>query len=73
MGQSNGNRVTLNVISGNGIGLLLNNASSLVQNNFIGTDVSGMVGVGNPIGAIVDGGSGSVFDTNYICASGAQA
>ncbi len=72
MEQSNGNRVTLNVISGNGIGLLLNNASSLVQNNFIGTDVSGMVGVGNLIGAIVDGGSGSVFDTNYICASGAQ-
>ena len=52
--------------------MMLSNASAEADNNFIGTDVSGMVGVGNLIGVVVDGGSGSIFNTNYICASSAQ-
>jgi CSLREA domain-containing protein len=53
-----GNRVIGNVISGNGIGVVLGAPNQVIQGNMIGTDASGNVANGNARGIYDDLGSG---------------
>jgi hypothetical protein len=67
-----------NLISGNGRGVVVNGATgTLIQNNFIGTDDSGMIGLGNTqVGVdVVAGnqtliGGGGTNEGNLISANG---
>ncbi|MBZ0296029.1 MAG: right-handed parallel beta-helix repeat-containing protein, partial [Anaerolineae bacterium] len=56
-----------NIISGNGSGIVLNNSGVVtVQNNYIGTDVSGMNALGNQYSGIVFVGSNATITGNII-------
>jgi len=56
-----------NIISGNIVGILaFESSNNLVQENFIGTDVSGMNPLGNTFGVILDGDDGETENNRII-------
>ena len=64
-----------NVISGNGDGVIFGGAGSVLQGNFIGTDVDGAVGLGNSSRGVVASGAAVIGGTvpgarNVIAANG---
>ena len=67
-----------NLISGNFDGLSIRGTGSKVQGNFIGTDITGTLALGNTSEGVIAGGSALVGGTvpearNIISASGGQA
>ena len=63
-----------NVISGNDAGILLNTVNNVrVRGNFIGTDATGTVALGNFSDGIFGGGGGGISDNVFIGGSTAGA
>ena len=56
-----------NIISGNLVGIFaFESSNNLVQDNFIGTDVSGMNPLGNTLGVILEGADGETENNRII-------
>jgi hypothetical protein len=59
------NNTARNIISANSIGIEFSNSgtefTSIVQGNFIGTDVTGSLDRGNDVGVLIDGAPGTVI------------
>ena len=59
-----------NVISGNGQGIFLIGGGNVVQGNYVGTDITGMVAMGNASqGIFIHNGNGDLIGGNVIAAS----
>ena len=69
--DGNSDTIAANVVAGNGLGITISGADNRLVNNRIGTDVTGMVELGNAgVGLDLHDSSGTLIESNVISANG---